>query len=154
MLDGATIRLVTSSATHSRHFHTRTYVNAMGSQREQVDDVWFNLMSYHQSGLPTTHLTPGQIDRAGGTSNGNRDNIAVNYFRFVDLAIGNDDNPGLSPFLPLGTFAGAVSTAGTSDVIVFSSATYIRSSGSSYRITKACVLTSRGGTVRLRQVAP
>jgi len=124
------------------------------SQRGQVDNVWFNLMSYHQNDLPGLRLTQGQIDRAGGVSNSERDNIAANYFRFVNSTAGSDANPGLSPLLPIRSLAIAVSAAGTSDTIAFSAGTYTRSSSSAYRITKACVLTSRGGNVRLRQVAP
>lgn len=131
-----------------------TDANITASQRGQVDNVWFNLMSYHQNDLPDLRLTQGQIDRAGGVSNTERDNIAANYFRFVNLSAGNDSNPGLSPLLPLRTYANAIVVAGTSDVLAFSAGTYTRSSSSTYRITKACVLTSRGGTVRLRQVAP
>jgi hypothetical protein len=128
--------------------------NITAGQRAQVDDVWFNLMSYHQNDLPGLRLTQGQIDRAGGVSNTERDNIAANYFRFVDNTVGNDINLGLSPLLPLRTLTAAVNTAGTSDAIAFSAGTYTRASSSAYRITKACLLTSRGGNVRLRQVAP
>lgn len=124
------------------------------SQRGQVDNVWFNLMSYHQNDLPGLRLTQGQIDRAGGVSNTDRDNIAANYFRFVSSTAGSDANPGLYPSLPIRSLAIAISAAGTSDTIAFSAGTYTRSSSSAYRITKACVLTSRGGNVRLRQVAP
>lgn len=130
------------------------YTNATGSQQSRVDDVWFNLMSYHDNNLPDLRLTDGQIDRAGGVSNSDRDNIAANYFRFVHPTIGNDINSGLSPVLPIRTWGQAITTAGTSDTIAFSAGTYNRSSSSAYRITKACVLTSRGGTVRLRQVSP
>ena len=128
--------------------------NLTASQSDQLNDVWFNLMSYHWNGLPTLRLTPGQIDRAAGESNTGRDNIAANYFRFVDSGVGNDNNNGLSLPFSFRTFAGAVNGAGTSDVLAFSAGTYTRSSSSTYRITKACVLTSRKGTVRLRQVAP
>ncbi len=131
-----------------------SYANASDSQRSRVDDVWFNLMSYHRSGLPDFRLTPGQMDRAGGVSNTDRDNIAANYFRFVDNSAGNDTNLGLSPSFPIRSLSAAIQTAGVSDSIAFSAGTYTRSSSSAYRITKACVLTSRGGTVRLRQVAP
>lgn len=128
--------------------------NITASQRGQVDNVWFNLMSYHQNDLPGLRLTQGQIDRAGGVSNAERDNIAANYFRFVSSTAGSDANPGLSPSQPIRTLSIAISAAGASDTIAFSAGTYTRSSSSAYRITKACVLTSRGGNVRLRQVAP
>lgn len=131
-----------------------TDANITVAQRRQVDNVWFNLMSYHQNDLPGLRLTQGQIDRAGGVSNTDRDNIAANYFRFVDNSSGNDANPGLSPSLPVRTLTTAIATAGVSDTIAFSAGTYTRASSSAYRITKACVLTSRGGNVRLRQVAP
>lgn len=136
--------------------YSTTYTNATASQRARVDDVWLNLMSYHQNGLPDMRLTNGQIDRAAGVSNTDRDNIAANYFRFVHSTQGDDTNPtaGLSPASPLRTWGTAIAVAGVSDTIAFSAGTYNRSSSSAYRITKACVLTSRGGTVRLRQVAP
>jgi len=131
-----------------------TDANVTAGQRAQVDNVWFNLMSYHQNDLPGLRLTQGQIDRAGGVSNTERDNIAANYFRFVNNTAGNDGNSGLAPSLPVRTLTTAIATAGESDTIAFSAGTYSRASSSTYRITKACVLTSRGGTVRLRQVAP
>lgn len=138
----------------SQSNYSVTYTNASASQRGQVDNVWFNLMSYHQNDLPGLRLTQGQIDRAGGVSNADRDNIAANYFRFVHPTSGNDVNSGLSPALPIRTWGQAITAAGTSDTIAFSAGTYTRSSSSTYRINKACVLTSRGGNVRLRQVAP
>ncbi len=131
-----------------------TYNNSTASQQARVDDVWLNLMSYHNNDLPDLRLTDGQIDRAGGVSNTERDNIAANYFRFVHSTIGSDASQGLSPQLPIRTWGAAIVTAGTGDTLAFSAGTYNRSSSSAYRITKNCVLTSRGGTVRLRHVAP
>ncbi len=133
---------------------SQNYASLSASRQDQVDDVWFNLMSYHDNDLPDFRLTPGQITRAAQSSNTERDNVAANYFRFVDPNGGDDAANGLLLSSPLRTFAGAVTAAGASDTLVFAAGTYSRASTSAYRITKACTLTSLGGTVRLRQVAP
>jgi hypothetical protein len=128
------------------------YNSASAGQRDQVDDVWFNIMSYHYGSFNNLleRLTPGQMDRVANTANSTRDNVTGNYFRFVDLSAGNDSLfNGLSTSVPFRTIDGAITGSGNDDVLVIRSGTYNKAVAGSWRITANRVLTSRNGTVRL-----
>lgn len=129
-----------------------TYANVTASQRDQVDDVWLNIMSYHYGNFNNLleRLTPGQMDQLAITANSTRDNVTGNYFRFVDLSAGNDTLfNGLSTSVPFRTIDGAITGSGADDVLVIRNGTYNKSVAGSWRITANRVLTSRNGTVRL-----
>jgi hypothetical protein len=128
------------------------YASATAAQRDQVDDVFLNIMSYHYGNFNNLleRLTPGQMDRVANTANSTRDNVTGNYFRFVDLISGNDSLfNGLSTSVPFRTIDGAITGSGNDDVLVIRSGTYNKAVAGSWRITANRVLTSRNGTVRL-----
>ncbi len=128
------------------------YANGTAAQRDQVDDVFLNIMSYHYGNFNNLleRLTPGQMDRVANTANSTRDNVTGNYFRFVDLSLGNDILfNGLSTSAPFRSIDGAITGSGTDDVLVIRAGTYSKSVAGSWRITANRVLTSRNGTVRL-----
>jgi hypothetical protein len=128
------------------------YANLSAGQKDQVDDVWFNIMSYHY-GFFNHHLerlTPGQMDQVGITANGTRDNVTGNYFRFVDPASPFDGlGGGLNTVTAFRTVEGAIGGSGDDDVLAIRAGTYNRSLAGVWRITANRVLTSRNGLVRI-----
>jgi hypothetical protein len=74
----------------ARNHFGRSYDDPMLTpfQREQVDNVFFNIMSYHASGCGTltsvTRLTEKQLDRWGDIANGPRRGVTTGRTWFVD----------------------------------------------------------------------
>jgi hypothetical protein len=122
------------------------YANLTATRQNQVDDVWFNIMSYHGN---RTRLTPGQMDKVAEVSNSSRDNVTGNYFRFVDGVNGNDGDDGLSIADSFKTITAAISGSGNDDVLLVRSGTYNKATSGSWVINANRVLCSRKGTVRL-----
>jgi hypothetical protein len=129
-----------------------TYANLSTSQKDRVDDVWFNIMSYHYGSFNNLleRLTQGQMDVVGVTANGTRDNVTGNYFRFVDPSTLFDGlGGGLNTTTAFRTVEGAIAGSGDDDVLAIRSGTYDRALAGVWRITANRVLTSRGGLVRI-----
>jgi hypothetical protein len=129
-----------------------TYANLTASQRDQVDDVWLNIMSYHYGSFNNglERLTPGQMDQVAVTSNGTRDAVTGNYFRFVDpTSLFDGLGGGLNATTAFRSIDGAVIGSGNDDVLLIRSGTYNKPTAGTWRITANRVLTSRNGTVRL-----
>ena len=136
----------------SQNSFNRNYANLTASQKDQVDDVWLNIMSYHYGNFNNLleRLTPGQMDQLAVTANGTRDNVTGNYFRFVDPASLFDGlSGGLNTTTAFHTVDGAVTGSGNDDVLLIRAGTYNKSTAGTWRITANRVLTSRSGTVRL-----
>ena len=130
----------------------QNYADLSVSRKDQVDDVWLNIMSYHygyfNNGLE--RLTPGQMDQVAITANGTRDAVTGNYFRFVDPASALDGfGGGLSTVSAFHTVEGAITGSGNDDVLAIRAGTYNRALAGVWRITANRVLTSRNGTVRI-----
>ncbi len=131
---------------------SQNYANLSASRKDQVDDVWFNIMSYHYGSFNNLleRLTPGQMDQLAVTANGSRDNVTGNYFRFVDpSSILDGFGGGLNTTTAFRSVDGAISGSGNDDVLLIRSGTYNKASAGIWRITADRVLTSRNGTVRL-----
>jgi len=127
------------------------YAAGTAAQRDQVDDVFLNIMSYHYGNFNNLleRLTPGQMDRVAGVANTTRDNVTGNYFRFVDLTSIFDNLGGLNTGTAFRTIDGAITGSGNDDVFLIRAGTYNKAVAGSWRITANRVLTSRNGTVRL-----
>lgn len=141
----------------SQNQFAQNYANLNASQRDQVDDVWFNIMSYHYGNFNNLleRLTPGQMDVVANTVNSTRDVVTGNYFRFVDGAAGNDIFfDGLNSLAPFATVDGAISGSGNDDVLLLRAGTYNKSVAGAWRITANRVICSRNGTVRLTKTNP
>ncbi len=67
----------------AQYSYGTTYANLNAGQQSRVDDVYHNLMSYHDPNN-RNRLTPDQLDRITDTSNGPRNNVATGHTRFVD----------------------------------------------------------------------
>ncbi len=130
----------------------QNYANLSAGQKDQVDDVWLNIMSYHYGNFNNLleRLTPGQMDQLAITANGTRDNVTGNYFRFVDPSSVLDGfGGGLSTVSAFHTVEGALAGSGDDDVLAIRAGTYNRALAGTWRITANRVLTSRNGTVRI-----
>jgi hypothetical protein len=133
------------------------YSALTASQQDRVDDVWLNIMSYHYGSFNNhlERLTPGQMDRVAETSNGTRDNVTGNYYRFVSTSGGNDIFfNGLTAGTPFATVVGAINGSQDDDVLLMRAGTYNTVVSGAWRITANRVLCSRGGTVRLTKSNP
>jgi len=135
----------------SQNTFSEDYANLTAAQRDQVDDVWLNVMSYHYGFFNNflERLTAGQMDRVAEKSNGDRDNVTGNYFRFVDLGTGNDADDGLTAAGAFRTVDGAITGSGADDVLLLRSGTYNKATAGAWILNQNRVLTSRNGTVRL-----
>jgi len=122
------------------------YNSLSASSQDTVNDVWLNIMSYH-GGL--SRLTAGQMDKVAEKSNGDRDYVTGNYFRFVDGVSGGDGNNGLTAGNSFRSVAGAISGSGADDVLLIRAGTYNKATAGAWVITDNRVLCSRKGTVRL-----
>jgi hypothetical protein len=67
----------------AQYSYGTTYASLNPDQQSRVDDVYHNLMSYHDPNN-RNRLTPDQLDRMTDTSNGGRNNVATGHTRFVD----------------------------------------------------------------------
>lgn len=127
------------------------YASLGASAKDQVDDVWLNIMSYHYGNFNNhlERLTPGQMDQLAVTANSSRDAVTGNFFRFVDFASASDNLGGLNTVTAFHTVEGAITGSGDDDVLAIRAGTYNRALAGTWRITANRVLTSRNGTVRI-----
>lgn len=117
-----------------------TYANLSAGNQTRVDNVFFNMMSYHAT---RERLTPDQLDRMTDASNGDRFKVASGRTRFVD------DNAGAlrvgSSGLPFLTASEGVNAAISGDVVLFRGGNY----PTPITITKAVTLRATRGTAVL-----
>lgn len=135
----------------SQNWYALNFNQLSAAQQDVVNDVWLNIMSYHYGSFNNglERLTPGQMDAVAAFSNATRDNVGVNYFRFVNGTSGNDGNDGLTATDSFRTINGAIAGSGADDVLLMTAGTYNKSTAGSWIINANRVLCSRNGTVRL-----
>jgi len=113
------------------------YASLSAANRTRVDNVHFNMMSYHDT---RDRLTPDQLDRMADTSNGSRFKIASGRTRFVD----RDNVSGFyfgSSGLPFRTVATGVGGAAVGDIVLIRPGNY----NEPQTITKAITLRATRG---------
>ena len=128
------------------------YINLSATNRTRVDNVFFNIMSYHSSacgqGANVMQLTEQQLDRWTDISNTTRSN-AVNSRKslFVDTNSQTVSSNGSSarPFMNL---MSAVDSANQNDILLIKSGNY--NTPDSYTINQALsIRTPRGSIVHI-----
>jgi hypothetical protein len=90
------------------------YNQLSDGQKNQVDDVWLNIMSYHNLG---TRLTEGQLDRWTDAANGGRFNCVTGKTWFVDSHAGAGNGSSTAPYSLLAS--GITSADGVRGDIVY-----------------------------------
>lgn len=139
ILDGSTWD---SQDKIAQHNFALNYSQLTAGQQNQVDDVWLNIMSYHNLG---TRLTEGQLDRWTDGGNGGRFNCVTGKTWFVDIHAGAGNGSSGSPMNYLPT---AVNTADgvRGDIILLKPGAY---NNRNYVINKNVTLraTRYGGVV-------
>lgn len=100
------------------------YTNCSAFQKQQVDDVFFNLMAYG-FGRDLIRLTPLQLDKWTDYANGARRQEVSGQTRFVSTS-GNNANTGLSSTAPKRTVLNAVnaSTPAGGDIVLLRPGNY------------------------------
>lgn len=108
-----------------------SYAVLSAANRERVDNVFFNVMSYHTG---RDRLTSGQMDRLTDTANGSRDWAVTGRTRFVDYQNNARFPNGSSAKSPLPfpndtggpypTVAQGVFFAGANDIVLIRTGTY------------------------------
>jgi len=99
-----------------------------GAQREQVDDEFFNVMSYHDAVNKNTtenRLGEAQLDREADEANSDRAAFVTGRTIFTSVG-GLDALPGTQSFFPKKTVGGAVAAASASgtDIVLFRAGHY------------------------------
>jgi hypothetical protein len=112
----------TTSDQAAQHYFQKNYSALSAAEQAQVDDFYFNAMSYHEATSKNSvenHLTELQLDRITLHANGDRHPFATGYTRFVSLT-GNNSNSGLDGGAPKRTVLNAAnaSGAGGSDIVL------------------------------------
>lgn len=117
-----------------------TYANLSAANKTRVDNVFFNMMSYHAT---RERLTPDQLDRMTDASNGDRLKVASGRTRFVDAGAGALRLG--SSGLPFRTASEGVGAANSGDIVLFRGGNY----PTPLTITKAVTLRAVLGTANL-----
>jgi hypothetical protein len=112
--------------------------NNPGASAAQVDNLWFNIMSYH---IPQDRFTPDQFDAWTDTANSARFNAVTGRTRFVDRANGSGFEFGTSA-LPYDTVSQGVAAASAGDIVLIRRGNY----NQPQTITKAVTLRASRGT--------
>ena len=131
--DGISDTLPDSNCWNSRdavanyHYGT-TYANLNTSQKAAVENVYFNVMSYHEAGNKDTvedRMTELQLDREATIANSDRAAFVSGRTRFVSLS-GNNASTGLNGTAPKRTVLSAVnaSAAAGGDLILLRPGNY------------------------------
>ncbi|HEY3267447.1 MAG TPA: M43 family zinc metalloprotease [Armatimonadota bacterium] len=138
ILDGSTWDSEDSIAQHDFGL---LYSQLTATQMNQVDDVWLNIMSYHNVG---NRLTEGQLDRWTDGANGGRFNTVSGRTWFVDSHSGAGDGSSTAPFASL--ISGVTSAdAARGDIVLIRAGAY---NNRNYTINKNVTLrASRYGGV-------
>jgi hypothetical protein len=125
------------------------YTNLNSAQQRQVDDVFFNVMSYH----PTLNrFTSDQLDRLTDASNGTRINVATGRTWFVDrnntcIFPNGDSGCVLGGGGPFKTVAAGISAASTGDIVLLRPGKY----NEPMTITKPVTLRATRGRATIGQ---
>ena len=114
------------------------YSSLSAGNQGRVDNVFFNMMSYHDT---RNRLTPDQLDRMTDTSNGDRFKITNGRTRFVDRDNISIIQAGTSVF-PFETFNQGVNAAASGDIVLTRPGNY----NETITITKAVTLRATRGT--------
>jgi hypothetical protein len=114
------------------------YSSLSAANQTRVDNVHFNIMSYHGT---RDRLTPDQWDRATDASNGDRFKAASGRTRFV-ATTGNDTTGNGSSGNRYRTLAKGVTIANSGDIVLLRTGNYNETA----TITKAVTLRATRGT--------
>ncbi len=119
------------------------YAAATTGQQDQVDDVFFNIMSYHSI---RDRLTESQMDRMTDLSNGSRSHVATGTTYFVDpIGVpGFEFGTSLFPFRDVDD---ALAAAGPGDIVLLRGGVYAEPASA---VTGAAMLRSSRGNATLR----
>jgi hypothetical protein len=124
-----------------------SYASLNGTQTSNVDDMWWNLMSYHNRQHRTTFFTPDQSDRWADSANNDRPAVRTGRTRFVSTT-GDDTIGNGGSVLRYRTVAKAISVVNSSsDVVLVRAGSY----NETMTITKALTLRSTRGTAVIGQ---
>lgn len=142
--DGFTDTLLDSTCWSNQNqvaqFHFGADYDALNNnQKDQVDTVFFNVMSYHDYTNKNTtenRLTEQQLDRLTDHANGDRHAFVGGYTRFVSPS-GNDSNSGLDNSAPKRTVLNAVnaSASGGGDIVLLRPGNYNERTNFNRRVT-------------------
>ena len=109
------------------------------SQQNKVDEVFNNIMSYHNT---RNRLSPDQLDRMACASNGARSNESSGTTWFVGAQSGDEECLDINYLKP--SYSTAIAAAGGGDIIMFRGSQYDYTGTT----TKAVTLrTSRGSSI-------
>ena len=118
------------------------YMALTEGQKQLVDDVFKNVMSYHDD---LERLTEGQMDLATDVSNGARFNAATARTIFVDGA--SEAVQTGSSTAPFRTISGGIQAANPGDLLLVRENTYVEGH---YTFSKRIHIRSRGGGITVR----
>ena len=133
-----------------------TYSLLTAAEKQRVDDVFFNLMSYydppHRNQF-VTRMTEAQADRFATAANSSRRHAVSGYTRFVSTGgwdnLAGSQNPGMYSHLPLRSVAVAVARAasgpGDDEILLLGPGSY----GENLTISTPCSLraTRKGAAI-------
>lgn len=110
------------------NFNGTSYANLSPEARRQVDDTFYNVMSYHNVPNKDTdenRLTELQLDRHANTANSTRNAFVSGKTRYVSIA-GNNANSGLLGGSPKRTVlnAAGASAPGGGDIVLLRPGSY------------------------------
>lgn len=123
-----------------------SYPNLNASQTLNVDNMWWNLMSYHNRQHATDRFTPDQLDRWTDSANSDRPSVRTGRTRFV-ATTGNDTTGDGSSGNRFRTLTRGVAVANDpDDIVLLRTGTYTEPQ----TITKALTLRATRGNVLVR----
>jgi hypothetical protein len=97
----------------------QNYASLTAAQQNKVDEVFFNIMSYHATRF---RFSPDQLDRMICASNNVRDHVSNGETYFVGSQPGDEEC--LEPTFLKATFADAVTAASSGDIICMRGSQY------------------------------
>jgi hypothetical protein len=122
-----------------------TYANLNASQTLNVDNMWWNLMSYHNRQHATDRFTSDQLDRWTDSSNSDRPAVRTGRTRFV-ATTGNDAGTGSSTSRYRTVAKGVAVVNDADDIVLLRAGTYTEPQ----TITKALTLRATRGNAVIR----
>lgn len=123
-----------------------TYANCSAGQKANVDNMWWNLMSYHMRQHTTDRFTPDQLDRWTDSANNDRPSVRTGRTRFV-ATTGNDTLGNGGSVLRYRTVTKGISVVNDpDDIVLIRGGTYTEPQ----TITKALTLRATRGNVEIR----
>jgi len=122
-----------------------TYANASAGQKANVDNMWWNLMSYHMRQHDTDRFTPDQMDRWTDSANSDRPSVRTGRTRFV-ATTGNDLGTGSSTSRYRTVAKGVAVVNDRDDIVLLRTGTYTEPQ----TISKALTLRATRGNAVIR----